>query len=119
MAGCEEACLSQIESAPHACLLQTIVTSWYAEKHCHYCDKAIGEIVWHERPPAVLLPDGTTAEWKDIAPERLPGVFAHGWPVCWGCHTIETFRREHPSMVIERVRMAVQTHTIAPTLNVY
>jgi len=74
MAGCDEACLAQIQSAPHACLVNTMVTSWYAEKHCHYCGKAIGEIVWHERPPAVLLPDGTTEEWKNIAPERLPDV---------------------------------------------
>jgi hypothetical protein len=119
MAGCDEACLSQIQSAPKACLVQTMVTSWYAEKHCHFCAKPIGEIVWHERPPAVLLPDGATREWKDISPEQLPSIFTHAQPVCWACHTVETFRHEHPEMVIERVRTAAPRHTLPPTVNVY
>ncbi len=119
MAGCDEGCLSQIENAPKACLVQTMVTSWYAEKQCHFCAKPIGQIVWHERPPAVLLSDGTTREWKDIAPEQLPVIFGSAEPVCWACHTVETFRREHPEMVIERVRMAMPRHEIPPSMNVY
>lgn len=119
MAGCDEACLTQIQTAPKACLVQTMVTSWYAEKHCHFCAKPIGEIVWHERPPAVLLPDGATREWKDIAPEQLPAIFTHAQPVCWACHTVETFRHEHPEMVIERVRTAVPRHAIPPSASVY
>ena len=119
MAGCDEACLTQIQTAPKACLVQTMVTSWYAEKHCHFCAKPIAEIVWHERPPAVLLPDGATREWKDIAPEQLPAIFTHAQPVCWACHTVETFRHEHPEMVIERVRTAVPRHAIPPSASVY
>lgn len=119
MAGCDEACLTQIQSAPKACLVQTMVTSWCAEKDCHFCAKPIGHIVWHERPPAVLLPDGATREWKDISPEQLPAIFTHAQPVCWACHTVETFRHEHPEMVIERVRTAVPRHAIPPSVSVY
>lgn len=119
MAGCDEACLAEIEAGPRACLVQTIVDSWYEGKHCHYCEKPIGTIVWHERPPAVRLRSGETREWKEIAPETLPQVFATASPVCWACHVVETFRREHPQMVVERVRMATPHATIPPSVSVY
>ena len=119
MAGCDEACLTQIEASPKNCLVQSIVSSWYAGKRCHYCGKGIENISWHERPPAVVLPDGRTREWKEIAAEDLPGVFATADPACWACHVVETFRREHPEMVIERVRTAVPHQTLPPSVNVY
>lgn len=119
MAGCDEACLRQIESAPGECLVPSIVASWYAGKRCRFCHRAIENIVWHERPPAVRLPDGTTREWKDIAPQDLPSVFATGEPACWACHVFETFRREHPEMVVERARIATPQPTLAPSVSVY
>ena len=115
MAGCDEACMPQIQSSPHECLVRTIVTNWYEGKACHYCAKPIGEIVWHERPPAVKLRTGTTAEWKDIAPEDLPAVFATAEPVCWACHMVETFRHEHPEMIVQRRHVTEPHHTIQPT----
>lgn len=119
MAGCDEACLSQIESSPVGCRVHTIVTSWYAGKSCHYCAKPIGEIVWHERPPAVRLAGGTTREWKEIAPEQLPSVFATAEPVCWACHIVEGFRHEHPELVIERIHESTPKHVLEPTEAVY
>ena len=43
---------------------------------------------------AVLFPEQETMPWKEIA-EKLPEVFETPLPVCWSCHTAETFRREH------------------------
>lgn len=119
MAGCGEECLSQIESNPNACLVSSIVTQWYAGKSCHYCGEDIGEIVWHERPPAVRLPNGVTREWKEVKPEELPKVFVTGDAVCWPCHLVETFRRENPQMVVERKRPMVVQHVLPPTVEVY
>lgn len=119
MAGCDEACLSQIEAAPHACRVQAIVAQWYDKKRCHFCARPIGEIVWHERPPALRTRDGRTREWKDVAPQELPDVFATAAPVCWACHVVETFRREHPELVVERARTAAPRHTIKPSASVY
>jgi hypothetical protein len=118
-ADCDEACLSQIQSAPDACRIQTIVTSWYDGRNCHYCARPIGAIVWHERPPAVLMTDGETREWKEIAPEELPNVFATGDAVCWACHTVETFRHDHPELVIERPHITTPQHTLPPSMTVY
>lgn len=119
MAGCDEACRSEINDSPQACLLQNIVASWYEGKQCHYCEKPIGSIVWHERPPAVKLPDGTIHEWKDLPAERLPKVFAAGAPVCWACNVIENFRVEHPELVIQRMHTGAPRHTLPPSVATY
>lgn len=118
-ADCGQECLRQIEASPEQCRVETIVRSWYAGKSCHFCGKEIGEIVWHERPPAVLRPDGTTAEWKDISPEQLPETFRNCEPVCWACHVVEDFRHDHPTEVVQRTRMAEPHKAIPPSQNVY
>ena len=119
MAGCDQACLSQLESSPRACALHTIVASWYEGKQCHFCARDIGKIVWHERPPALRMPDGATREWKEVAPQELPVVFANAAPVCWACHMVETFRHEHPEMVIERIHAGARQHALPPSSAVY
>lgn len=119
MAGCDEACLSQIEASPDATRLQSIVGSWYDGKHCVYCEKEIGDIVWHERPPAVKLEDGSIREWKELPPEALPKVFRTAEPVCWSCGLFENFRKEHPEVVIERPRPAEPQHTLPPSSALY
>jgi hypothetical protein len=119
MAGCDEACLTQLESAPRACALHTIVTEWYDGKQCHFCGSDIGKIAWHERPPALRMPDGATREWKEVAPQDLPLVFASAEPVCWTCHVVEGFRKEHPQWVIERSRAAAKPHALPPSTAVY
>lgn len=120
MAGCGQECLSQIESSPDSCLVQTIVANWYAGKSCTFCEKPIGEIVWHERPPAVFIEGAGAAEWKDIAPEKLPGAFAHGKPVCWSCAVRENFLRENPGYAVSRaVPVEQSSQTLEPTASVY
>jgi hypothetical protein len=119
MAGCDQACLSQIETAPRACALHTLVTSWYEGKQCHFCARDIEKVVWHERPPALRMPDGATREWKEVAPQELPHVFANAAPVCWACHMVETFRKEHPEMVIERLHAITKGQAIPPSSAVY
>jgi hypothetical protein len=119
MSGCDQACLTQIRQAPAACKVQAIVTAWYEGKSCQLCGKEIGEVVWHERPPALRMPDGTVREWSEVPPQELPAVFASAAPVCWACFTVENFRHDHPEMVIERVRTAVPRHAIPPSNEQY
>jgi hypothetical protein len=118
-AGCDQACLSQVYAAPEDCLLRRIVAAWYAGKRCAACSREVGPIIWHERPPALLAPDGTTAEWTAIAPERLPEVFATHAPLCWSCHLATSFRREHPELVLERPHLEPKRTTLQPTTSVY
>jgi hypothetical protein len=100
--GCDQGCLSQIEADPEACRLHTIVASWYAGKRCVRCSRAIGPIVWHDRPPALLGADGSTREWKEVAPEELPAAFNTHRPLCWSCHNIAAFEHQCPGVAFER-----------------
>ena len=52
--------------------------------------------------PGLLGPDQKTVEWRDVAPEVVPGALETHKPVCWDCHIAETFRREHPGLVTDR-----------------
>lgn len=117
--GCDQLCLSQIQSSPESCLVQTIVSSWYEGKSCAYCHKAIGPVVWHERPPALRAPDKSSREWKDVRTEDLPKVMATHDPVCWRCHVTESFRHDHPDLVVERSRPAEATPVLQPTHTTY
>jgi hypothetical protein len=119
MVGCDEACTGQIEIHQDSCLALSIVTAWYAGRRCHFCTKPIGAIIWHERPPAVLLANGSSAEWKDLPAEELPAAFATGEAVCWACHIVEGFRTQHPELVVERGRAIPRMKPIEPTAAVY
>src|ERR1035438_8984805 len=44
--GCGQACLAQIEEAPKACLVWTIINRWYQGQECVYCHKPFVEIHW-------------------------------------------------------------------------
>ncbi len=118
-AGCAQECLAQIESSPESCLVRAVAASFYSGKHCIFCNSAIEQIVWLERPPALRAPDKTTHEWKDIAPQDLPKVFATYEPVCWPCHIRESFRAQHPDLVIERPRVAEPHPMLTPSSGVY
>jgi hypothetical protein len=100
--GCGQACLRQIEVAPAECLVKNIVGKWYAEKKCAYCGKPFESVedIFHHKP-ALMDAQRKSFEWDDIRPETLPEVFSTCLPVCWSCHMVETFRREHPDMVVD------------------
>jgi hypothetical protein len=101
---CGQECLQQVESDPDNCLVWNIVSNWYEGKKCVFCQKQFGRMQRVDHTPALLAPDGTTAEWKEFSPEQLPDVFSAFEPVCWDCHITESFRRERPDLVVDRHR---------------
>lgn len=99
---CPQDCLRQIEEAPKACLVRTIINRWYQGQECVYCHKPFAEIHWHDHPPALLDIDRKTVQWNEVSTEKLQEVLGTHRPVCWSCHMAETFRREHPERVVDR-----------------
>jgi hypothetical protein len=99
---CPQDCLAQIEEAPKACLVSTIVNRWYEGQQCVYCHRPFQKIRWHDHPPALLAWDRKTVEWNQIPADELQETLGTHWPVCWGCHMAETFRREHSELVTDR-----------------
>lgn len=101
---CDQDCLWQIELAPADCRAETMLRTWYEGRNCVYCHKPFGKLHLLDHKPALLTPEGTTVEWHEIKPERIPEVLATHRPVCWDCHIAESFRREHPELVVDRPR---------------
>jgi len=101
-AGCDQACVSQIESAPAGCLVRNLLSEWYEGRSCALCGKPVGEIHWHDHRPGLLSPEGRTVEWSEIRAEKLQETLETYRPVCWNCHIAESFRREHPDLVVDR-----------------
>ena len=99
---CGQECLREIEADPENCLVWNIVSKWYEEKKCALCHKPFSPLHALDHAPALQSPDHKTVEWKDVSPQQLPEVFATYQPVCWNCHIIETFRRLHPELIVER-----------------
>ncbi len=99
---CGQECLRQIEDAPEACLVWTIINHWYQGQECVYCHKPFTEIHWHDHPPALRDKSGKTFQWNAVPAESLQEIFATHSPVCWNCHIAETFRQQHPEMVVDR-----------------
>lgn len=119
MAGCAQDCLTQITSSEDGCGLKARVTQWYEGKSCVVCRQPMEKIVWHERPAALRTPRGTSLEWKDVLPQNIPAVFATHEPLCWRCHVVESFRREHGELVVERVHISEPHPTLQASTAVY
>ncbi len=99
---CGQECLGQVESAPAACLLWSILGDWYQGKQCVFCGRAFAALHWHDHRPVLLAPGGALVDRSGFRPEQVVDVLASHKPVCWDCSVAEGFRREHPELVTER-----------------
>lgn len=98
---CGQECLGQVESAPEACLLRSILTDWYRGRSCAFCGRAFTTVEWlHE--PALVSPQGAIVDWPSFAPEQMIDVLARHQPVCWNCSVAEGFRKQHPELIVDR-----------------
>jgi hypothetical protein len=99
---CDEPCIPDVEAAGVDGTVAAIVTNWCRSKQCVLCGKPIAAPDSKQHPAALRGPDGVSVLWRSVPPERLPSMFPTHQPVCWDCHHIETFRREHKELVVER-----------------
>jgi hypothetical protein len=107
---CGQICLSEIEEAPHDCLVREVLRKWFEGRSCTLCGHAIGPVHWHDHKPAFKAPDDRIWEWHDIPAERLPLFLAQARAVCWNCMIAEGFRHDHPDLVVERPRLHRPAH---------
>jgi len=98
---CGRECLAQIERAPEDCLVRTIVARWYTGKQCAVCRKPLDQADWFERKPGFIDEAGRARPWIDVPPEQLPEALERQQPICFDCYVSETFRRQHPELVLD------------------
>jgi hypothetical protein len=100
---CGQECLLDLDVAPEQCLVSGVLMRWYLGKSCCYCGKPFKELHWIDHKPALLTPDGLLVRWTGVPVENLSTVLQTHLPVCWDCYIAQTFRREHPDLVVIRL----------------
>ena len=103
---CGQECLLQLDVAPAECLVSSVLEKWYRDKKCAFCGRSFAEISFVDHKPALLNPEGVTVEWKQIPISAATEAMANYLPVCWNCHVAQSFRRDHPDLVVERPPIA-------------
>jgi hypothetical protein len=99
---CGQECLMDLDVAPESCLVSGVLMRWYRDKKCVYCRKTFSEIQWTDHRPALLSPEAKLLSWNNVKLDHLRKVLESHFPVCWDCYIAQTFRREHPDLVVLR-----------------
>jgi hypothetical protein len=100
-AGCDQACVPQIERDPKETRLDAILADIFTDQHCALCRKPIAGVPAIGHKPALRAPDGRTIPCDQIAPEHIEEMLDTHRIVCWDCDVAERFRREFPDRVID------------------
>lgn len=99
---CGQECLTDLDVAPGQCLVSGVLMRWYRGKHCVYCGKPFEELYWIDHKPALVSPEGTLVRWNGVSVENFSTVLETHLPVCWNCYIAQSFRHEHPDLVVYR-----------------
>jgi hypothetical protein len=99
---CGQECLTDLDVAPDRCLVSGVLMRWYRGRNCAYCRNTFPEINWSDHRPAVRSPEGQLLSWGEVSSDQLQQVLETHLPVCWNCYIAQTFRRDHPDLVVFR-----------------
>jgi len=105
---CGQECLLQFDVATDECLVRSVLEKWYRNKNCAFCERSFAEISMVDHKPALLNAEGVTVEWQQIPLAAVTEVMSTCLPVCWNCHVAQSFRREHPELVVDRSSIVAQ-----------
>src|SRR4029079_7109787 len=97
---CGQECLMDLDVAPDRCLVSGVLMRWYRDKNCVYCRKAFPELQWVDHRPALRTPDGKLLAWDEVNLDKLRDVLETHSPVCCDCYIAQTFRLDHPDLVV-------------------
>lgn len=99
---CGQECLARLEGIESDCLVQGVLMKWYRGKTCVYCGKEFTDIHWLDHKPALQTAAGALLDWSKVDLKDLDAMLTSGLPVCWDCYITQSFRLEHPELVVYR-----------------
>jgi hypothetical protein len=99
---CVQECLTELDVAPGQCLVSGVLMRWYGGKKCCYCCKPFEELHWTDHRPALRSPEASLVSWNAVPVDNLSMVLETHLPVCWDCYIAQSFRRDHPDLVVYR-----------------
>jgi hypothetical protein len=99
---CGQECLANLDVEPGQCLVSGVLMRWYQGKKCIYCGKRFEELNWIDHRPALRSPAGELVRWPEVSVENILTVLNTHLPVCWNCYIAQSFRLDHPDLVVYR-----------------
>lgn len=99
---CGQECLIQLEGVPPDCVVRSVLTKWYRGKACVYCAKHFEDVHFYDHKPAVQNAAGILLDWGKVNMRDLDETLVSSMPVCWDCYITQTFKLEHPDLVVYR-----------------
>ena len=99
---CGQECLTDLDVAPDGGLVSGVLMQWYRGKKCVYCGQPFHELGWTDHQPALQSPSGQLVEWKEVLLDDVRNVLETHLPVCWNCYIAQSFRLDHPDLVVFR-----------------
>jgi hypothetical protein len=94
------------KSNPHDAATTAQLKHFFEGKLCAACSRPVQPVHLGDRRPGLL--NTTTNEeiaWDDIPPAHLSTMLESHAPICSHCLIVETFRRQHPELVVDRHRI--------------
>lgn len=89
-AGCDEACVREIESAPADHRVPTMLAEWCHDHPCVCCGAPLTGVHVGAHEPHLMNAERKIVEWREVAPQDLPQVLSSCAPVCENCLLAET-----------------------------
>jgi hypothetical protein len=82
-----------------------LLKRFFDNKSCAICKRVIPPVQRTGPKPGLLNPDThETHAWDHIPNENLPSVLDTHLPLCSACVLAESFRHDHPELVVDRDR---------------
>ena len=92
-------------SNPHDAATTAQLKRFFEGKVCAACSRPIAPVHAGELRPGLLNTKTQEAiAWADIPTANLSFALESHDPLCSHCAVVETFRREHPELVVDRHR---------------
>jgi hypothetical protein len=93
------------KSNPHDAATTAQLKRFFEGKVCAACSRPIAPVHAGELRPGLLNTQTQEAiAWADIPTANLSFTLESHDPLCSHCAVVETFRREHPELVVDRHR---------------
>ena len=89
-AGCDEACVHEIEAAPSAHRVPTILAEWCHSRPCVCCGAPLTGVHVGAHEPHLMNAGRKIVEWRQVPLQDLPLVLSTCAPVCETCLLAET-----------------------------
>ena len=95
----------QVRGNPHDPATTAELKHFFEGKSCGSCNRAIPPVHAGEIRPGLFDPNThKTMAWNEIPAANLASTLRSHQPICSNCLTLETFRRQHPELVVDRHR---------------